>query len=321
MIVLDEDIVNGFYILALLDKFTNIWSMSGHYPIEYIDDYMYDEIDKTLTFKLIGICENGNDYSVNCELNKTETNYLRNCTKIEDADKYLKTVMEEYMENLTELIQEIIGSGYEDFQTMIWYNGYGEIIQEWRKLNAINTDGIIRPMDNYGLDSNSSSEYSALQFIWGTAVYKFGDYGTSPRFGWIDNDNWDKFVLWIDGICYDYISEVQVCNGCLSIEKLKEIFPNVKDFKEYKEPKPVKHTNDIEEQLVVNAEQAFEDIVKEALAKSLHIPKSMMSMDDIKDIAKPFATQMSLQDGSYQDFINKLMEIYLPDYDEDGTDD
>lgn len=231
MTVVNEDIVNGFYILALLDRFTNIWSISGHYPIEYIDDYIYNEVDNTITFKIIGICENGNDYSVNCELNKTETNYLRNCTKIEDADKYLKTIIEEYIENLTERIQELIGSGYEDFQTMVWYNGYGEIIQEWRKLNAINPNGDISPMDNYGLDSNTSSEYSALQFIWGTAVYKFGDYGTSPRFGWIERKNWDKFVLWIDGICYNYINDVSVCNRYLGREKLKEIFPNIKNLK------------------------------------------------------------------------------------------
>ena len=231
MTVVNEDIVNGFYILALLDRFINIWSISGHYPIEYVDEYTYNEINNTLTFKIIGICENGNDYSVNCELNKTETNYLRNCTKIEDADKYLKTIIEEYIENLTERIQELIGSGYEDFQTMVWYNGYGEIIEEWRKLNAINPNGAISPMDNYGLDSNSSSEYSALQFIWGTAVYKFGNYGTSPRFGWIERENCDKIVLWIDGICYNYIDDVSVCNRYLGREKLKEIFPNVKNLK------------------------------------------------------------------------------------------
>ena len=36
-------------------------------------------------------------------------------------------------------------------------------------------------------------------------VYKFGDYGTSPRYGWIEINEHPEFYEWIDAICLDDI--------------------------------------------------------------------------------------------------------------------
>ena len=37
-----------------------------------------------------------------------------------------------------------------------------------------------------------SDDYAQLQIIWMMCVLLYGDYGTSPRFGWIDSDKWNN---------------------------------------------------------------------------------------------------------------------------------
>lgn len=69
-------------------------------------------------------------------------------------------------------------------KSVVWYNGFGEAIDEWIKLEPVRGNQIRCPL----LDANeNSTEYWQLQMLWMLCVVLFGDYGTSPRFGWIED--------------------------------------------------------------------------------------------------------------------------------------
>ena len=46
----------------------------------------------------------------------------------------------------------------------------------------------------------STYDYGQLEIIWMFLVLLFGEYGTSPRSGWIDEDNFDELKEFIDEI-------------------------------------------------------------------------------------------------------------------------
>lgn len=109
-----------------------------------------------------------------------------------------------YIEKLKTELNDLIGTGYEDFQTMIWYNGLAPVILSWKQLP--HDKGIIKCPDKYNGSHEDGDKWGQYQFIWGTAVYKFGSYGTSPRYGWIEDEH-PEFYDWIEAICYDSILE------------------------------------------------------------------------------------------------------------------
>ena len=61
------------------------------------------------------------------------------------------------------------------FVTMLWYQGYDEAIAELLK-NIKDTDTQI----SYNEENGFSEE------VWSVFVLMFGEYGSSPRYGWID---------------------------------------------------------------------------------------------------------------------------------------
>lgn len=127
---------------------------------------------------------------------------------IKTIDKSIHNLFSEYETKLTKELNDLIGYGYEEFQTMIWYNGYYDDIRKWKMLSIEN--GQIKCPEYYGLDVKdgvtmpevvASADYGAMQFIWGSGSAKFGSYGTSPRFGWIDIDKHPEWYDWVDAIC------------------------------------------------------------------------------------------------------------------------
>ena len=74
------------------------------------------------------------------------------------------------------------------------YNGISEIILSWLDLKPQENTQYIYPPTNYGA-SYAGSYYDQLQIFWMLAVIFFGDYGTSPRYGWIENV--EGFHAWI----------------------------------------------------------------------------------------------------------------------------
>ena len=93
--------------------------------------------------------------------------------------------------------------------SVTWYNGLGEIVSSWINLQPEKTHGCIVPLPTYGVnvadfEDRRDAAYiiAQLQVIWMIAVMLFGDYGTSPRFGWIENI--DGFREWIKKITATY---------------------------------------------------------------------------------------------------------------------
>jgi hypothetical protein len=75
---------------------------------------------------------------------------------------------------------------------VVWYNGIGEIVNAWGKLDPMEKSGFIMPeYHEHGFDEWTTNQ---LEVLWMIAVRLFGDYGTSPRSGWIEDiDGFRKF--------------------------------------------------------------------------------------------------------------------------------
>ena len=73
-------------------------------------------------------------------------------------------------------------------ESVVWYNGYHDVVGGWKNLPRSGYRGWILPPKN---DEQS-------EVLWMIAVCLFGDYGTSPRSGWIENV--EGFYEFIDRI-------------------------------------------------------------------------------------------------------------------------
>ena len=94
-------------------------------------------------------------------------------------------------ESLEELIEAI--------KRACWYNGYEEYLEEIK--NQIEQT----PTNKYSYSYDYNDE--GFQVVYMILVLLFGDYGTSPRFGWIEMKNKDKALAFIDKICYKSVFE------------------------------------------------------------------------------------------------------------------
>ncbi len=161
----------------------------------------------------------GDPYEVNWDHTKLDTETVRfrfdesdlelikGSSNAKELDRIIHRIFTTYIEKLNKELSDLIGEGYVDFQTMVHYNGYANTIRSWKTLE-VGAGWQIACPENYNASSSVKlydSDWGALQFIWGTAVYKFGDYGTSPRYGWIDLGEHPEFYEWIDAICLDDI--------------------------------------------------------------------------------------------------------------------
>ena len=93
-----------------------------------------------------------------------------------------------------------LGKGYDTckqkyldaLDKVVWYNCLGKCILAWKNITP-NTSGCILPNywdHDYGVETTAQ-----LELIWMIAVIRFGDYGTSPRSGWIsDISGFHKFI-------------------------------------------------------------------------------------------------------------------------------
>lgn len=81
--------------------------------------------------------------------------------------------------------------------SVVWYDGIGEDILEWKKILPSVQTGCVHRAYSY--------KNSSLQTIWMICVLLFGNYGTSPRSGWIEDVF--EFHNFIDEITYIYREE------------------------------------------------------------------------------------------------------------------
>ena len=93
---------------------------------------------------------------------------------------------------------------------VVWYNGLYELIAEWIKWgdNAENSYSICCPP---GYLTSAEDEPQA-QLLWMVAVCLYGEYGTSPRYGWILKDNWEECKQFFKRLCIYWV-ESEEYNG------------------------------------------------------------------------------------------------------------
>ena len=75
-----------------------------------------------------------------------------------------------------------------------WYNGHSEEIEEIIKYIE-NYEGKYNiPMPEF-LRNNDCDYF--MNILWQISVLTYGDYGTSPRFGWLEIENKEKILkMW-----------------------------------------------------------------------------------------------------------------------------
>lgn len=66
-----------------------------------------------------------------------------------------------------------------------WYNGLAEYVLKWRDLKP-GRHGYITCPEIVGTGKSAGEQ---LEVLWMIAVELFGNYGTSPRSGWIEDVN------------------------------------------------------------------------------------------------------------------------------------
>lgn len=85
----------------------------------------------------------------------------------------------------------------EVLNAIVWYNGLYEPLLEIKKIiletPKFEYNHMLRPDGGY-------FEANQFEIFWMMLVLKFGDYGTSPRYGWLEMENKDKIIKFIDDI-------------------------------------------------------------------------------------------------------------------------
>lgn len=74
---------------------------------------------------------------------------------------------------------------------IVWYNGLEDIVIKWKDYKE-NDDVPYREYKS----SLKDSDYRQLEMVWMYLVLCFGNYGTSPRSGWIEN--FKGYYKWFD---------------------------------------------------------------------------------------------------------------------------
>ena len=82
--------------------------------------------------------------------------------------------------------------------TVVWYNGYEEDLKQIKEeISQLSPDKYSYHYD-YGDDMG-------MEIIWMILVLLFGEYGTSPRSGWLEVKNKDDIISFIDQLCEGHI--------------------------------------------------------------------------------------------------------------------
>ena len=87
--------------------------------------------------------------------------------------------------------------------SVTWYNGLAPIIWKWKELPVNVYDFGLRQIvcpEDYASGDEYGEVFHQLQVIWMICVVLFGEYGTSPRYGWIEDI--EGFYKFIDDITY-----------------------------------------------------------------------------------------------------------------------
>lgn len=101
-------------------------------------------------------------------------------------ETYFFGFRDEIIDNATKRICEIKPDAPDNIgyalKIAIIYNGYDEIVREWANIELATGENML-----FRSDSNCNEwEAAQIEIIWMMLVIMFGDWGTSPRYGWIE---------------------------------------------------------------------------------------------------------------------------------------
>lgn len=82
-------------------------------------------------------------------------------------------------------------------QTVVSYQGLASELQSWKDIKP-NEYGVIFPTYWEKWKNEDAEVCAQLQVFWMICVLLFGEYGTSPRVGWIEEENIESFKTFID---------------------------------------------------------------------------------------------------------------------------
>ena len=87
---------------------------------------------------------------------------------------------------------------------IVCYNGYEDVLKDISDYILYNDGGEYR---SYSYPKKILKSHRVDEFpniVWALMVIMFGDYGTSPRFGWIGIENKDKALAFLNSINRTY---------------------------------------------------------------------------------------------------------------------
>lgn len=86
---------------------------------------------------------------------------------------------------------------YEILDSITWYNGIYEPLLKLKEIISIYDEDrfihVLRPEEDIFKNEQ-------FEIFWMMLVLQYGDYGTSPRTGWLEMDNKTKIITFIDKI-------------------------------------------------------------------------------------------------------------------------
>lgn len=91
--------------------------------------------------------------------------------------------------------------------SLVWYNGAYEILEDVQRYIKSHIDGKVI---TYPYSLLAGEDKQTSKTVWFLMVCMFGDYGTSPRGGWIEAKNKDKAIAFLNAIMRTYVESEEV---------------------------------------------------------------------------------------------------------------
>mgnify|MGYP004643403605 CR=1 FL=1 len=142
------------------------------------------------------------------EFNKEETLDIANSY---NKNQEVFSIYDRYSNEILDIDDTADYRDWNALSDVVFYQGLTPIIQSWKTLSS---DILcIRCPHEYNSTKYNVDfkDIAQLQIFWMIAVLRFGDYGTSPRYGWIDNEHIDEFHNWCDLMCYNELFNSYEC--------------------------------------------------------------------------------------------------------------
>ena len=86
-------------------------------------------------------------------------------------------------------------------QDAVWYNSLQPYVKEW--ISALERSNLSDYLCPCPTSYEVLCEHQDLQFLWMMCVLMFGDYGVSPRVGWLELENKEETIKFLKNLVTD----------------------------------------------------------------------------------------------------------------------